>query len=778
MSSETRVRPDVTGDQALTAALKAKALDLGADLVGVGPCERWEGAPTQMHPLGHWPQSRHVVVVAIHHPGAAVELGGIPDAHTLGPYAIQGSMNERLEYIQFHLARWLEKRGHGALPIAASNIWRYRPYKEVVRPFGPDLSNIHAAVCVGLGEIGYHGLLMTPEFGTWERLCCMITDAPLVDDPMYNGPALCDRCNACVVKCDEQCGGALAHEVTGEVVLNIAGKELRYAEKNLWRCAWSEHFGLDAYLDIPEVVTEEVILETLAKHGRRGGTMGPCLKYCRPPHLRGRPTHKEVPADAPPDRRLTEELRRIARDGRVSVFGVAGIEHWDEGAPGDPRAELPGCRSVIVIGVDWPADSTPSGNGPLGEPCTAAQFGVSLLLEHTAMDLTRALDQRDYFSVGYVRTDPVDAAEKAGLLARDDGGRLSSPRYDDRLAWRVVLTQAPLAEGAVDLMPSGARVEPTLDELRALLGDDGADLIGVASVFALADTAAELRTCIDEEVLKVNVVRGGPTHGAVEAKIVPRPGARVFAPQDWLPGARSVIVLGMAYPEATLDRAGEEPADAVGPYAFARYQVARDIGINALVIARELAHRGFRAAITYDVTGVGSLTQNPRFLTPDIFSGRIEAAAAGLATIGIGGFAITPEYGVRVQWVAVVTDADLPATGAPEAFDPCEGCAAPCIPVCPVQALSAEATECAADRCWAARDLLRCDWAKRYALVGDEGPKYMGSTTDVPPPAGPITAEDIAAAVRTRDPIQRHLDCILEPCLKACHKVLRERGIG
>ena len=162
----------------------------------------------------------------------------------------------------------------------------------------------------------------------------------------------------------------------------------------------------------------------------------------------------------------------------------------------------------------------------------------------------------------------------------------------------------------------------------------------------------------------------------------------------------------------------------------------RDIGIDALVIARELAHRGFRAAITYDVTGVGGLTQNPRFLTPDIFSGRIEAAAAGLARIGIGGFTITPEYGVRVQWVAVVTDAVLTPTQPVPGYDPCEACDVPCIPACPVGALTDDELECTAARCWAARDLLRCDWAKRYALVGDEGPKYMGSTTDVPPPPG------------------------------------------
>jgi len=160
---------------------------------------------------------------------------------------------------------------------------------------------------------------------------------------------------------------------------------------------------------------------------------------------------------------------------------------------------------------------------------------------------------------------------------------------------------------------------------------------------------------------------------------------------------------------------------------------------------------------------VGSKTQNPRFMTPDIFSGRI---------------AISPDYGVRMRWVAIVTDAEIAPTEPLVGFDPCADCAAPCITACPVAALSGEATERARERCWAARDLLRCDWAKRYALVGDEGIKWMGSTTDIPPPDGEITAQDIAAATHRRDPVQRHLDCILEPCLKACHRVLQEKGIG
>ncbi len=778
MSRQLQQDMKIEHDEALTAGLKAKALDLGADLVGVGPVERWEGAPAQMHPLGHFPGARHVVVVAIHHPDACVELGGIPDAHHLGPYNVQGKMNERLEYIQFHLARWLEERGHNAMPIPATNIWRYRPYKEVERPFGPDLSDIHAAICCGLGEIGYHGLLMTPEFGTWQRLCCMITDAPLADDPMYDGPQLCDRCGACVRMCDAQCGGALAHEVTGEVVLEIAGKEIRYAEKNLWRCAWSEHFGLDAFLEKPPHVTEEVILRTLEEHGRRGGTQGPCLKYCRPPHLRGRYLHREVPADAPVDRRLTERVKRMARDGRMSVIGIVPADAWGEGDEDHPREYLPDCNSVIVFGIDWPEDSELSGCGPLDEPCEAARFGATLQLDHLELDMTRELERWDYYSVCNTAFPAVEAAEKAGLVEHVNG-QCFSQRYGNRLAWRVVLTQARLAETSADLIPEQVSGAPTLDELRGVLTEDGAELIGVAAAEDVAEAAAKLREQIDEDALKVNVIQRGPIHGAVEPEIAEREDARVFSPEDWLPGAKSVIVLGMAYPAKTLDRAGEEPADAVGPYAFANYQVCRDIGIDALNIARELEHRGYRAAVTYDVTGVGSKTQNPRFATPDIFSGRVEAAAAGLSVIGRGGFSITPEFGVRVRWVAIVTDAEIaPTTASDEAFKPCDGCEAPCIAACPVAALSDSERICIDDRCFARRDLLRCDWAKRYALVGDEGPKYMGSTTNVPPPSGEITAEQIADAVRRRDPIQRHLDCILEPCLKACHEVLTRQGLG
>jgi epoxyqueuosine reductase len=70
------------------------------------------------------------------------------------------------------------------------------------------------------------------------------------------------------------------------------------------------------------------------------------------------------------------------------------------------------------------------------------------------------------------------------------------------------------------------------------------------------------------------------------------------------------------------------------------------------------------------------------------------AAAAGLGCIGRNNLLITREYGPRVRLRALTLDADLPSSGAvdqagvgapgdPVRFDPCAGCDAPCLRVCP-----------------------------------------------------------------------------------------------
>jgi epoxyqueuosine reductase len=61
------------------------------------------------------------------------------------------------------------------------------------------------------------------------------------------------------------------------------------------------------------------------------------------------------------------------------------------------------------------------------------------------------------------------------------------------------------------------------------------------------------------------------------------------------------------------------------------------------------------------------------------------AVMAGSGCIGKNNLVITPEYGPRIRFRALLLDRKAEATG-PLEFDPCEGCPQPCRKACPVKA--------------------------------------------------------------------------------------------
>ena len=169
----------------LTGLVKHYAFALGADLVGVANIERFANAPLMMSPQGIYPEARSVVVCALHHPDGCIEMGGREHPQKMGPYAVQGLMNSHLDHMSYEMARHIEDLGFNAIPIAASNIWRYRNYKGLDAVFAPDMSHIYAAVTAGLSELGYHGISMSPEFGPRNRFVSIITDAVVTHRRCY-----------------------------------------------------------------------------------------------------------------------------------------------------------------------------------------------------------------------------------------------------------------------------------------------------------------------------------------------------------------------------------------------------------------------------------------------------------------------------------------------------------------------------------------------------------------------------------------------------------------
>lgn len=279
----------------LTEDLKNLAHNEGADLVGVASVDRFQDAPKMTHPNGILPDAKTVVVIGIKYPDAAIDRWGQPPAESMFFYqSVQSFMTSTvMPMIQFRIYRFLEKAGFLALPVAPSGFFRYRDYKEIKGGFIADFSHRHAAVAAGLGELGQQGLLLTPQFGVRQRLCSIITNAPLDVDPLYGGNALCDHCQACLKACPVE-----AFHKTERHSVQIGDKAISYAKIDKWRCAWVEQLGMvaeggpkfEGYTTNvlpPDAVTKDEFLAAPGKRDRFHSTSGwgtiscgRCLHVC------------------------------------------------------------------------------------------------------------------------------------------------------------------------------------------------------------------------------------------------------------------------------------------------------------------------------------------------------------------------------------------------------------------------------------------------------------------------------------------------------------------
>ncbi len=756
----------------LKEAIKQQAYELGADLVGFGGIDRCRHAPPMMSPQGLYPGAKTVIVMAIHHPDACIELGGETHPQEIGPYSVQYLMNSRLDEMVYRLATFVERQGYGAMPIASSNIWRYNEYKDLKAVFAPDVSHIYMAVVAGLADLGYNGLALSPEYGARNRFITLITEAEIEADPLIPPGTVCDNCLLCAKHCPTQ---ALSKEIDGDKVLKIGDYEYRFPNKNLWRCAWGEHFDLDLDLEIPEKVTEQVILENVKTHGIRSGEMGQCLKFCVPKSLRSfdrsysrTPMRRYATSGdaAPLGRAATDRLLTPLFAGGAELVRVSSATELRE-AGIDPERLLPGTQTAITVAVKVPVAVTHSEH---------FWFGTAYQMDSLCYDLTRGCEALGHRSLLTVQRsgshpDPVRDQNATGFILQQ------FPEFGAG-AWiaNTVLTRAVLAPQCrrADPPQSPASEPAAANELTAKIAEFatalGADLVGVASAERLDDLAVQLRPLFEaDEVLDAadRSIRFTPWEPEVT-----RRRKQVKNAADWLPGARSVLVFALRYHQPVLEWATRPPAEAVGPYAFQTY-VTNWLGavIGARLVKR-LEVFGHAAILTTDLTGTDSTTANPRGPQPDLFANRFAGLAAGLGQLTVSGHLATPQFGLRQRLITVVTDAPLVASAAAAAGQPeaCGDCARPCVESCPSQAILGEEVQLRCEgrtHSFNRIDARRCDWVKRYALMGDSGYRYLGSPVDIAPPE-PITAEALAAALRQHDPIKKYRPVVAEPCVINC----------
>lgn len=170
--------------------VKEIAFKLGADLCGVADTGRFSSSPKGYHPLDVLPACKSVISFGCRFPvGTLLCKSHIP--YTM----VRNSITAKLDAIALDLCIELERHRAVAVPIPTNeSLW-----DEATGRFRSLISLKHAAQAAGLGTIGRHSLLITPEFGSMIWLGAVLCDQELEPDALKED--ICDSCGRCAAVC-------------------------------------------------------------------------------------------------------------------------------------------------------------------------------------------------------------------------------------------------------------------------------------------------------------------------------------------------------------------------------------------------------------------------------------------------------------------------------------------------------------------------------------------------------------------------------------------------
>lgn len=206
--------------------------EAGADIAGVANIERFDERPAEKHPKAIFPEVKSVIIL-----GRRITRGtlrGVEEGTNFLNYQLYGADwldNRFIAMTTFQTAEFLEDHGWEAVPLQnlppeippmGVSVKKNHPAPNVMLDFDD------AAVRAGVGEIGYCGILLTPEFGPRQRIQMILTDAEIEPDPLLK-EEICPRNTECKGFCPL---GAF----TGEKELVIGEKKMKVAEIDYRKC--------------------------------------------------------------------------------------------------------------------------------------------------------------------------------------------------------------------------------------------------------------------------------------------------------------------------------------------------------------------------------------------------------------------------------------------------------------------------------------------------------------------------------------------------------------
>ena len=178
------------------SAVKARARELGADLVGIAsartlnafpPDPRWPQTPERISP-----HCRSVIVIANRIPAGAFRCKTNTPVQYLDMLVLR-----KMDRVAYRLAEELERCGYPTFVTAGQETeWTYK------RASYGRLSTRHLGVEAGLGTLGLEVNILTPEFGPLIYLTGILTEIELEPSPRITEQVcIGESCSRCLHAC-------------------------------------------------------------------------------------------------------------------------------------------------------------------------------------------------------------------------------------------------------------------------------------------------------------------------------------------------------------------------------------------------------------------------------------------------------------------------------------------------------------------------------------------------------------------------------------------------
>jgi epoxyqueuosine reductase len=193
MDSQQKTKAEITILADLVHGLEVNAM-------GVASIAAWQGSRLEETAQKLLPQAHSVVMLAMEIYPEVLDL--------VSPGRITGaaSTNDLLNTHTDYLSGRLNKATYDIAKALRSASWRTLPLPSAGCPMDTRFleavfSYKHAGQAAGLGTIGWHSLLITPEFGPRVRLAGCLTEAELESYRPVDFTVDCESCGLCIENC-------------------------------------------------------------------------------------------------------------------------------------------------------------------------------------------------------------------------------------------------------------------------------------------------------------------------------------------------------------------------------------------------------------------------------------------------------------------------------------------------------------------------------------------------------------------------------------------------